>query len=267
MIIALFGLLQSTFSQGPSPQARKEPDEAAIKELIQRFTENESRLREEYKSFLFKQDIKFQTLGPRDMITGEFRRVSEIIVNDKGQREERITYFPRPTLVDITVTQYDFSDFAGIQPFALSKEDLPKYTVSYVGREKIDDIDTCVFDVRPRVTPNPKKLQDRYFQGRIWVDTVDLMIVKVAGRALPEDRDNKFPRFETYRENIEGKLWFPTYTYADDVLEFRTGPVHVRLVIRYTNYKRFGGKLEIGDFEPDETGKPKKEEKPPIKKP
>jgi hypothetical protein len=266
LIMSFLGLLLGPSSWESTAQTRKELDDAAIKEVIRKFTENESRLREEYKSFLFKQDIKVQTLGPRGMVTGEFRRVSEIIVNDRGQREERITYFPRSTLREISITQYDFDDFAGIQPFALGKEDLPKYIVSYVGREKIDDLYTYSFDVRPRVTPDPKKLSERYFQGRVWVDTEDLMIVKVVGKALPEDRDNKFPRFETYRENIEGKLWFPTYTEADDTLEFREGPIHVRMIISYTNYKRFGGKIEILDVEPEEAGK-KKDEKPPVKKP
>ncbi|HXF05476.1 MAG TPA: hypothetical protein VNM72_08675 [Blastocatellia bacterium] len=239
------------------------PTEAEIQEIIRRFTENESRLREEFKNFLFRQDILLQTLGPRNRVTGEFRRVSEIIVNDRGQREERIIYFPLPTLREIAVTQYDFADFAGIQPFALTKEDLPKYNLTYVGREKIDEIETYVFDVTPRQRPDPKKLHERYFQGRIWVDTVDLMIVKVRGKGLPEDRENKFPLFETYRENIEDKLWFPTYTYADDYLEFPDQTVHVRMIIKYTNYKRFTGKIEIGDIEPEPPEAQKKPEKKP----
>ncbi len=245
-------------------------DGVPVEEIIRKFAENESRLRQEFKNFLFRQDITVQTLGPRRIVTGEFRRVSEIIVNDRGEREERIVYFPLPTLRDIVITQYDFADFAGIQPFALGLEDLPKYVVTYVGRERIDEIETYVFDVRPRRPPDPKKMHERYFQGRIWVDTVDLMIVKVEGKGLPEDRENKFPRFETYRENIEPGLWFPTYTYADDVLDFPSGSVHVRMVIRYTNYRRFTGKIEIGDIEPEPEGKEKEQKpgsKPPEKKP
>ncbi len=254
---------------GPLADAAQTVDGLPVEEIIRKFAANESRLRQEFKNFLFRQDITIQTLGPRGLVTGEFRRVSEIIVNDRGEREERILYFPVPTLREIVVTQYDFADFAGIQPFALGLEDLPKYVVTYVGRERIDEIDTYVFDVRPRRPPDPKKMHERYFQGRIWVDTVDLMIVKVQGKGLPEDRENKFPLFETYRENIEEKLWFPTYTYADDVLDFPGRSVRVRMVIRYTNYRRFSGKIEIGDIEPEpeekKGGKPAG--KPPERKP
>ncbi len=254
-------------AQSPAP-AQQTVDGIPVEELIRKFAANESRLRQEFKNFVFRQDITIQTLGPRDLVTGEFRRVSEIIVNDRGEREERILYFPVPTLREIVITQYDFADFAGIQPFALGLEDLPKYVVTYVGRERIDEIDTYVFDVRPRRPPDPKKMHERYFQGRIWVDTVDLMIVKVQGKGLPEDRQNKFPRFETYRENIEDKLWFPTYTYADDVLDFPGRSVRVRMVIRYTNYRRFSGKIEIGDIEPEPEGKSERPTgKPPERKP
>ncbi|GBC81528.1 hypothetical protein HRbin10_00640 [bacterium HR10] len=261
-LLLLLGFLSAPARAiGPSRGAAQTVDGVPVEEIIRKFAENESRLRQEFKNFLFRQDITIQTLGPRGLVTGEFRRVSEIIVNDRGEREERILYFPVPTLREIVVTQYDFADFAGIQPFALGVEDLPKYLVTYVGRERIDEIDTYVFDVRPRRPPDPKKMHERYFQGRIWVDTVDLMIVKVQGKGLPEDRENKFPRFETYRENIEDKLWFPTYTYADDVLDFPGRSVRVRMVIRYTNYRRFSGKIEIGDIEPEpeekgKSGKP-----------
>ena len=272
-VLGLFLLLwiapRGAHSIGPFADAAQAVDGLPVEEIIRKFAANESRLRQEFKNFLFRQEITIQTLGPRGLVTGEFRRVSEIIVNDRGEREERILYFPIPTLREIVVTQYDFADFAGIQPFALGLEDLPKYVVTYVGRERIDEIDTYVFDVRPRRPPDPKKMHERYFQGRIWVDTVDLMIVKVQGKGLPEDRENKFPRFETYRENIEDKLWFPTYTYADDVLDFPGRSVRVRMVIRYTNYRRFSGKIEIGDIEPEpeekKGGKPAG--KPPERKP
>jgi hypothetical protein len=226
------------------------PPDMPMDELIHRVAVNESRLRDEFKRYLFKQDVTIQSLGSRDAVLGEFRRVSEIIVNDQGQREERITHFPPPTLTAIQVTQADYQDLAGVQPFALSLEDLPKYKVSYVGREHIDELDTYVFDVRPATPPNPKRINDRYFEGRVWVDTVELVVVKVKGRGLPEDDRNKFPRFETWRENIAKGIWFPTYTYADDVLDFPTSPVHIRMVVRYTDYRLFTGGIEVVPEEP-----------------
>jgi hypothetical protein len=234
----------------------KRPPDLPVEEVIKRFTANESRLAQEYKNYLFKQDVKMQTLASGDVVNGEFRRISEIIVNDKGVREEKIIYFPPSTLTGISLTTADFKDLAGIQPFALTQEDLPKYKVTYWGRERIDDIDTYVFNVQPAQPPDPKKIDERYFEGRIWVDTVDLIIVKAAGRAVPEDENNKFPKFETWRENIAKGIWFPTYTYADDTLRFSHDAVHLRMVIRYTDYKRFGGGIQVIEEEPPPPKKP-----------
>src|SRR6266481_38345 len=146
------------------------------------------------------------------------------------------------------------------QPFVVTTTDLPKYDVKYVGREQVDELSTYVFDVAP------KKLEknQRYFQGRIWVDDKDLNIVKSDGKAVPDiikkNNENIFPRFETFRENIEGHYWFPTYTRSDDVLHFSTGSIHMRMNIRYANYKRFGATIKIGT--PVEIKEDKKPAKP-----
>lgn len=242
-------LLFSSTTVAVQPGRQQPPPELPINELIRKIALNESRLRNEYKRYVFKQDVTLQTLSGHNVVTGEFRRVSEIIVNDQGQREERITYFPPPT-ISLQVTQADYQDLAGVQPFALALEDLPKYNVTYVGRERIDEIDTYVFDVRPARPPDPKKINERYFQGRVWVDTVDLVVVKVAGQGVPEDGNNQFPKFETWRENIAKGIWFPTYTYADDYLDFDSGTVHIRMVIRYTDYRMFSGSIEVVPDEP-----------------
>ncbi|MBI3949719.1 MAG: hypothetical protein HY314_04610 [Acidobacteria bacterium] len=260
-ILSLLLLANSICSPARALQKDRPPD-MPVDQLIRRIAVNESRLRDEYKTYLFKQDVTLQSLGGGNAVTGEFRRVSEIIVNDQGQREERILHFPPPTLTAVSVTQADYQDLAGVQPFALALEDLPKYKVTYVGREHIDELDTYIFDVQPAKPPNPKNINDRYFEGRVWVDTVDLVVVKVAGRGLPEDDRNKFPRFETWRENIDKGIWFPTYTYADDYLDFPAGRIHLRMVVRYTNYRKFTGGLEV--IPADE---PLPQKQPPSPKP
>jgi hypothetical protein len=109
---------------------------------------------------------------------------------------------------------------------------------------------------------HPKVLQKNqgYFQGRIWVDDNDLDLVKTYGKAVPDirkgDNENVFPRFETYRENIEGDYWFPTYTRSDDVLHFRTGNVHIRMTVRYSDYKRFGSTIRLLNTEPVDPAAP-----------
>ena len=184
------------------------------------------------------------TIGEAGSITGRFKRVSDIIYDDRGNRIEKITYFPAPTLVALQITAEDMHDLAGVQPFALTTEDLPKYDINYTGKEKIDELNTYVFNVKPKRFVKG----ERYFEGRIWVDDQDLQVVKVQGQAVPEVGDQKFPHFESYRENIDGKYWFPTYIYADDVLDFKKGPsVHMKMTVRFTNYKKFAGKIRVLD--------------------
>jgi hypothetical protein len=217
-------------------------------EIIQRFTQAESMLRDARNQYAFKQDVLIQTIGGGEAVTGSYRRVSEIIFDDRSQRIERITYFPQPTLRELQVTQEDLMDLGIIQPFALTADELPKYTVRMVGRERIDEIDAYVFDVLPRDPKAFERSKQRFFAGRVWVEDQDYMIVKVNGKAGPEVGSQRFPRFETYREHVDGKFWFPTYTYADDVLSFPSGQdVRVRMVVKYTDYREFTGTITLGD--------------------
>ncbi len=235
------------------------PNEA---DIIRKFTEAESRLREARTSYMFKQDVLMQTMAGQ-AVTGVLHRVSEIIFTDDGRRTERITYFPPSTLKTLVVTQTDLEDLGIIQPFALTAEELPKYNVQMAGRETIDEIQTYVFDVAPRDPAGMAKRGERYFAGKVWVEDQDFMIVKVAGKAGPEIDNNRYPRFETYRENIDGKYWFPTYTYADDVLQFERDDVPIRLVVKYTNYRQFTGNITVLPDEGEPEPQPPPDDLPP----
>lgn len=245
--------------------AQQPASEPSIEEVIRRFAAAESENKIARNNYTFTQDIEFLTLGEANSITGRFKRTSDIVYDDMGNRIERITYFPLST-AKVDITREDLQDFAGVQPFALALEDLPKYQVTYVGKERIDELNTYTFDVKPKKFVKG----ERYLEGRIWVDDRDMQIVKVAGQAVPEVDKQQFPHFETYRENIDGRYWFPTYTYADDVLEFKNGGIHIRMTIRYTKYKKFTTGIRIedaGDDTPDnETKDPQTNKtKPPVK--
>lgn len=216
----------------------------SIAEVIRRFTEAETQNKTARNNYTFTQDIDVMILGEAGSITGRMRRTSDIVFDDRGYRIEKITFFPPSTLEPGQFSKEDMQDLAGVQPFALTTEDLPKYQVDYAGKEKIDELNTYVFSVKPRQILKT----ERYFEGKIWVDDHDLQIVKAAGKAVPDVANQQFPRFESYRENIDGRYWFPTYVYADDVLVFKKGPdLHVRMVVRYTNYKKFGGRIRVAD--------------------
>jgi hypothetical protein len=248
--LALVAPAQTSVTPPMSP-AQQRRVELPSDEIIRRFAAAESTLRQARNNYTFTQDVLVQQFaGPTsNIVTGFFRRVSEIIFDDQSRRIEKITFFPQSTLSQFSVTPEDLQDLGVIQPFALTTEDLPKYNVIPKGKERVDEIDTYVFDVVPKDTAGMAKRGERYLIGRVWVEDRDYMIVKVSGQAGPESKDHQYPKFETYRENIDGKYWFPTYTYADDILEFEKNDVHMRMIVKYADYKKFGGTITI---EPDE---------------
>ena len=219
-----------------------------IPKIIRAFTAKETEFRKALGEYAFKRDATIQTVGAGGGITGEYHRVSQFVFTDQNERFEKITYFPPPTLTELIFTQEDLEDLGGVQPFALEASKIDQYDFKYMGREQLDELHTYIFDVAPKVLP--KKVSERRFEGRIWVDEEDLQIVKVRGKAVPQG-NQRFPLFETYREQIDGRYWFPTYTSADDELVFPKGQVvHLRMLVRYTDYKRFSSKVkvtEIGD--------------------
>jgi hypothetical protein len=223
-----------------------------VERIVRAFTAKETEFRRALNNYTFTRDAVIQTIGFGGQITGEYNRTSQFVFNDAGERFERITRFPVPTLTEISFTQEDLEDLGGVQPFALEASKIDLYNFTYVGREKVDELDTYVFDVAPKVMP--KKVSERFFQGRVWVESDDLQIVKVKGKGVPEGKQ-RFPVFETYREQIDGKYWFPTYTYADDDLVFPGGQtVHLRMKVKYTDFKPFRGRVRvIEEGEPGDT--------------
>lgn len=236
--------------------------------IIHAFTNKETQFRQALNTYAFKRDALVQTIGMGGQVTGEYHRVSYFTFNDQGERFEKINFFPMPTLTEISITAQDLEDLGGVNPFALEASKINAYSFKYVGKEKIDELDLYVFDVGPKVAPDPKKIKDRYFQGRIWVDTQDLQIVKARGKAVPEDKNNKYPTFETYREQIDGKYWFPTYSYADDELTFGNGNVvRMRLLVKYTDFVVGRGKVTITEIGDAPSGSEKPEPPKPDSKP
>lgn len=264
MLLAL-GLATAAAAQqesvpGSAPIATQAPP-IPVEQIIQRFAARESEFKRERDNFTYTQTFIFQTLDPDGQPDGEYRMVSDIIFNPAGKRLEHVMEAPVSTITRLQFTQEDEDDMRNVQPFVLTSEELPKYDVKYVGREQVDELTTYVFDVAPKQLEK----KQRYFQGRVWVDDKDLNIVKSYGKVAYQvhKNDNQaFPHFETYRENIEGHFWFPTYTRANDVLHFKTSDVPIHMVIRYEKYKRFGSTIKIGPATQVPDQPEKKPEKP-----
>jgi hypothetical protein len=221
--------------------------QAQIDRIISRFTAKEAQFRRALNSYSFKRDALIQSIGMGGQVIGEYHRVSLFTFDDQGNRYEKISFFPMSSMPEITPE--DVEDLGGVEPFALEPSKIGQYNIRYAGKEKIDELNLFIFDVQPKVMPDPKKIKERLFSGRIWVDDQDLQIVKTKGKGVPETKKNKFPTVETYREHIDGKFWFPTYSYADEELVFDNGgSLHVRMRVRYMDFTPTSATLKVTEI-------------------
>ena len=199
--IIIFGLLILCFSAigifaQESPIVKTDLGQPEIDRIIKKFTAKESEFREALAQYVFYRNANIQTIGMGGQVSGVYHRDSYMTLDASGKRSEKITYFPIPTLTEIGITPEDIEDLGGINPFALDASSVNLYNFTFVGKQKIDELNLYVFDVAPKVMPDPKS-KKRVFTGRIWIDDQDLQIVKSKGKAGPEDKNNKFPTVET----------------------------------------------------------------------
>jgi hypothetical protein len=259
---------------GAGPVDKTAPQGISTDQIIQRFAQRETEFRQAWDQYAFRQDVKVQTLDG-STVDGEYREVTDVTFTDEGKRIENVVFAPQSTLQSVSMSREDQEDIRHRYPFVLSTDELTLYQILYVGKQKVDELNTYVFDIAPKQLEKDK----RYVQGRIWVDQEDLQIVlthlKPAYEVSKSTEQQRFPAFTTYREQIDGVYWFPTYTRADEVLHFpgtkRSPPndVHIRIIVKYTDYKKFGAKSRIifqGEEVPD-PNQPNPQQQPPQNQP
>jgi outer membrane lipoprotein-sorting protein len=222
-------------------------------EIIQKFAAKEAAFRKAREDYTYRQSVKVEELDGSGSVQGKWEEVQDVTFGPNKTREEKVVYAPMNTLHFLLLTPQDLQDLRSVQPFVLTTDEIGKYDINYEGKEKLDEIDCYKFSVKPKKMVKG----ERYFEGDIWVDDQDLQIVKTFGKGvglLKRGEDNQFPRFETYRQQIDGKYWFPTYTRADDTLHFKNSDQRVRMIVKYENYKRFGSETSVtfGDEVPDD---------------
>ncbi len=237
--------LPAAAQRGEGPLDKSQPKGIPPEEIIRRFAAKEKEFKIAREQYTYRQDVKVQTLDDDGTADGSYEMVFDVLFDNNGRRTQQVVYAPQNTLTRIGMTREDLDDIENRLPFVLTSDEINEYNILYVGQQKEDELNTYVFDIAPKKMEKDK----RYFQGRIWVDDHDFQIVKTEGITVPQIRkkneENLFPKFTTWREQIDGKYWFPTYTRADDVLHFSNQDVRVREIVKYENYKRFGANVKI----------------------
>ena len=237
----------------------KDPTPAEIETIIKRFAQKESDFSRARQNYIYRQITRMNEMDPsRKRVIGKYETTSDWVFVD-GKRTERLVYAPPQTLQNLLLEPEDLQDMRDTLPFVLTSEELDSYYVRYLGHELVDEVPCFVFAIKPKRNEPGK----RYFAGTAWVDDQELQIVKTYGRPMGKKRSagSQYPKFETYREQVDGKYWFPTYTVSTDTLVFDSSVVPIKMTIKYQDYKRFGAESDIkfGDVveAPSDKDKPK----------
>ena len=246
LALALATPLAACAQKGFGPLDPSPPKDLTPEQIVTKMGERETDFAQARDGYIFRQSVKVDTLdSDTGKVDGEYQQITDIVFDKDGKRAEHVIFAPQNSLERVMMTPTDFDEIEHRLPFILTTEDLPKYTVTYLGRQKVDDLDTYVFEAGPKAIQK----NQHYFQGKVWVDQQDLQIVLVNGTTVPQDtrrgHEDLQPPFTTYYEQIDGKYWFPTYTKAEGILHFQaqngalSNDVHMRSVVKYTDYKQF----------------------------
>jgi hypothetical protein len=259
-LVAAFVFLIGAASAATLP----DPTPDQIDDIIAKFAAKEADFAKARGNYTYRQDASVMSLDDGGGVTGKWQEVTDVVFTPEGTRNEKVVRAPMSTLTAFQLDPGDIQDLRNVQPFVLTTAELPKYFIRYLGREQVDEITTYVFAVKP------KKMESgqRYFEGEVWVDDHDLQIVKSYGRGVGIKKgDYQYPKFETYREQVDGKYWFPTFTIANATLHFKENDQRMRMNVKYEDYKQFKSDVTIkyGDAE-DPSKDPGKTPPPAPKK-
>ena len=232
--------------QAPLPPVSRTPES-----IVAAFVKTETQVRDALNQHTFKRDVVLQTIGPNGEVTGEYIRNSQFLFDDRGNRIEQVNFHPPSTIREMRITKEDIQDLAGAQLLGIDISETSKYKLTYVGEERMEGRLVYVLNVEPSENPNPHNMRNRFFVGRVWIDSTNFQLLKVRGVVEPHGKQ-RFPEFQTWREQLADQLYLPARTEADDVLHFPKRDVNYRIRVRYYDYKLFASKLKITEL--DEPG-------------
>jgi len=243
--LAFFSLLlvmgQTAESQPKSQRGAPAAKTLSPDEIIRAFSAKETEFYEAWMQYTYHQTADLRVLSVNGIPKKEqMLTISDIVFKDDGTRDIQVLR-RAGDLRSVIYTPQDEEVINNLQPFALTEKELPQYDLTYEGKEKVDELNCYVFSVKPKILKNGKM----YFEGRIWVDDGDLQIVRTVGKPVPQKKNNQFPEFETIRQMIDNKYWFPVWTHAESELHFQADAVHIDETITYGEYKRFASNTKI----------------------
>jgi hypothetical protein len=215
------------------------PPSLAEAEIIKRFSQKEDTYLLERTHYTYRKTVRIQEFDSEGKPAGEFLLVTEPTRDMEGKLFEKVVERPKSTLQHLYLRSEDLEGLQKTPAYPLTTTQLAKYDLKYLGKEQVDEIDCYIFQAKAKVVDRTKA----YFDGVVWVDAKYLEVVKTYGKWVTDQGDMKtvgdlpFTLFETYRENVDGKYWFPSYSRADATLNLKGLEIPVRVVVKWTDFK------------------------------
>lgn len=229
----LAGVSLAPAQQAPPPPELPRPAEEIIRHLAQK----EAEYAQAHAQYTYRLSIRLQEMDGEGNVLGEFSEALAVSLSPTGRRVDRVVEGPQSSLQHLGITRVELFDLSDVPLFTVRPEDVSLYRFDYVGRERIDEVDTFIFRATPTSQPHDKSL----FEGLLWVDADKLDVVKAFGRSVPARRagvlKNYFQRVEIYRQPVDDYL-FPVFIQAEDVLRVVDQTLRARMILRFTDHQR-----------------------------
>lgn len=223
------------------PPSKPEPPPLPPEEIIRRFAAKEDEMARAIRGYAFQRDVRVQELAPDRKPAGQYDVVSQMRISLDGKILEKMMSRQNSTLQYLDLQRGDNDLVAPAPMFPFTTAMVSKYVITYGGKEPLDELNTYYFTVKPKAVERARA----YFSGVVWVDQQDLVIVKTIGKWVTETGDVKagdlpFTLFETYRQDVGRKLWFPAYARSDEILEQGGARIPIRIIVKWSEYKPEG---------------------------
>ena len=233
ILVPLLLLLNSSPAE-PQSRAPTQP----LEEIVRRFAAKESEYAGAHSLYRYRLTVRVQELGEENRVLGEFEQVGDVDFDPSGRRRMRLVENPRTDLLYLSIPRVELSDLEFIPLFVAPPDDIPKYDITYVDRERVGEVDTYLFRLQPKEVV---RLPEELFEGVVDVDAEHLDVVRALGKLLPVRGGGVFGDYfktvELFREPVDAYL-FTTFVRADDIISARGETVRVRLTLRFSNYER-----------------------------
>jgi hypothetical protein len=209
-----------------------EPPPIPAEEIVQKFVAKEDRYAEAFRTYTYNLTVRIVATGADSDASGEARLTTQIYSKADGERVGRLLGEPESTLKAFDFNRTDLLEFTSLPQFVLTSDQLFKYDITYVGKQKVDEIDAYAFHIKPKSVDR----RERRFEGVVWVDDRDFEIIKTYGRFLTDVVSQEpFQLFESYRELV-GDLRLPTYIRSDGEKKAGDAMIPLRLTLRFSDY-------------------------------